>query len=89
MKAVEAFVDGLNILSVVVLYSLLWLITPKMPNSDPSGPKTNKIYDVLMRVSYIIIFILGWIWCSNVMAQVDKPYLVSSVSISQIDSIPA
>ncbi|KAI3546830.1 DIE2/ALG10 family protein [Colletotrichum filicis] len=83
MKAVEAFVDGLNILSVVVLYSLLWVITPKMPNPDPSGPKTNKIYDVLMRVSYIIIFILGWIWCSNVMAQVDKPYLDEIFHIPQ------
>ncbi|OHF00481.1 DIE2/ALG10 family protein [Colletotrichum orchidophilum] len=88
MKAVEAFVDGLNILSVIILYSLLWLITPKMPNPDPSGPKTNKVYDVLMRVSYIIIFILGWIWCSNVMAQVDKPYLVSPAPIPQIDSSP-
>ncbi|GKT45428.1 dol-P-Glc:Glc(2)Man(9)GlcNAc(2)-PP-Dol alpha-1,2-glucosyltransferase [Colletotrichum spaethianum] len=83
MKAVEAFVDGLNILSVVILYSLLWLITPKMPNSDPSGPKTNKVYDVLMRLSYIIIFILGWIWCSNVMAHVDKPYLDEVFHIPQ------
>ncbi|EFQ34751.1 DIE2/ALG10 family protein [Colletotrichum graminicola M1.001] len=83
MKAVEAFVDGLNILSVVVLYTLLWLITPKMPNPDPSGPKTNKVYDVLMRVSYIIIFIFGWIWCSNVMAHVDKPYLDEVFHIPQ------
>ncbi|KAK2010748.1 DIE2/ALG10 family protein [Colletotrichum eremochloae] len=83
MKAVEAFVDGLNILSVVILYTLLWLITPKMPNPDPSGPKTNKLYDVLMRVSYIIIFMLGWIWCSNVMAQVDKPYLDEVFHIPQ------
>ncbi|OHX00502.1 alpha-glucosyltransferase alg10 [Colletotrichum incanum] len=83
MKAIEAFVDGLNILSVVILYSLLWLITPKMPNPDPSGPKTNKLYDVLMRLSYIIIFILGWIWCSNVMAHVDKPYLDEVFHIPQ------
>ncbi|KAK2027350.1 DIE2/ALG10 family protein [Colletotrichum zoysiae] len=83
MKAVEAFVDGLNILSVVILYTLLWLITPKMPNPDPSGPKTNKVYDVLMRVSYIIIFILGWIWCSSVMAHVDKPYLDEVFHIPQ------
>ncbi|OBR02330.1 DIE2/ALG10 family protein [Colletotrichum higginsianum IMI 349063] len=83
MKAIEAFVDGLNILSVIVLYSLLWLITPKMPNPDPSGPKTNKLYDVLMRVSYIIIFLLGWIWCSNVMAHVDKPYLDEVFHIPQ------
>ncbi|KAK1988870.1 DIE2/ALG10 family protein [Colletotrichum cereale] len=83
MKAVEAFVDGLNILSVVTLYTLLWLITPKMPNPEPSGPKTNKLYDVLMRVSYIIIFIFGWIWCSNVMAHVDKPYLDEVFHIPQ------
>ncbi|KAK1996287.1 DIE2/ALG10 family protein [Colletotrichum falcatum] len=83
MKAVEAFVDGLNILSVVILYTLLWLITPKMPNPDTSGPKTNRLYDVLMRVSYIIIFIFGWIWCSNVVARVDKPYLDEFFHIPQ------
>lgn len=82
MKAIEAFVDGLNILSVITLYSLLWLITPRLPNPSPSGPKTNKLYDVLMRTSYIIIFLLGWIWCSNVMAHVDRPYLVSLISIT-------
>ncbi|WYZ45881.1 hypothetical protein EsH8_IX_000106 [Colletotrichum jinshuiense] len=83
MKAIEAFVDGLNILSVITLYSLLWLITPRLPNPSPSGPKTNKLYDVLMRTSYIIIFLLGWIWCSNVMAHVDRPYLDEVFHIPQ------
>lgn len=76
MKAIEAYVDGLNLLSIIVLYTLLWLITPRLPNPQPSGPKTNKLYDALMRVSYSIIFIVGWAWCSNVMSHVEEPYLV-------------
>ncbi|KAF6820934.1 alpha- glucosyltransferase alg10 [Colletotrichum plurivorum] len=83
MKAVEAFVDGINILSVIILYSLLYIITPRLPNSKPSGPRTNKLYDGLMHTSYSIIFLLGWIWCSNVMEHVEKPYLDEVFHIPQ------
>ncbi|KAI8236261.1 Dol-P-Glc:Glc(2)Man(9)GlcNAc(2)-PP-Dol alpha-1,2-glucosyltransferase [Colletotrichum sp. SAR 10_99] len=83
MKAIEAYVDGLNLLSIVVLYTLLWLITPRLPNPTPSGPKTNKLYDGLMRVSYSIIFIVGWAWCSNVMSHVEEPYLDEVFHIPQ------
>lgn len=79
MKAIEAFVDGINILSVIILYSLLWFITPRLPDPKPSGPKTNKLYDGIMHTSYTIIFLLGWIWCSNVMEHVEKPYLVGAL----------
>ncbi|KAF9874698.1 alpha- glucosyltransferase alg10 [Colletotrichum karsti] len=83
MKAIEAYVSGLNILSVIVLYSLLWLITPRLPNPKPSGPKTNKLCDGLMHTSYSIIFIVGWAWCSNVMANVEEPYLDEVFHIPQ------
>ncbi|KAH0443782.1 alpha- glucosyltransferase alg10 [Colletotrichum camelliae] len=83
MKAIEAYVDGLNLLSIIVLYTLLWLITPRLPNPEPSGPKTNKLYDGLMRVSYSIIFIVGWAWCSNVMSHVEEPYLDEVFHIPQ------
>ncbi|TDZ34078.1 Dol-P-Glc:Glc(2)Man(9)GlcNAc(2)-PP-Dol alpha-1,2-glucosyltransferase [Colletotrichum trifolii] len=83
MKAIEAFVDGLNILSVITLYSLLWLLTPRLPNPKASGPKTNKLYDGILHTSYTIIFLLGWIWCSNVMERVEKPYLDEVFHIPQ------
>ncbi|OLN98044.1 Dol-P-Glc:Glc(2)Man(9)GlcNAc(2)-PP-Dol alpha-1,2-glucosyltransferase [Colletotrichum chlorophyti] len=83
MKAIAAFVDGLNILSVGILYIILWLVTPRLPNPKPSDPKTNKLYDGIMHTSYTIIFLLGWIWCSNVMANVDKPYLDEVFHIPQ------
>ncbi|KAL0930600.1 alpha- glucosyltransferase alg10 [Colletotrichum truncatum] len=83
MKAIEAYVDGLNLLSVIILYSLLWLITPRLPNPKPSGPKTNKLYDGILHVSYSIVFMVGWAWCSNVMSHVEEPYLDEVFHIPQ------